>query len=222
MSDISSTEEEITVMAKVGDFNGFQKADNVVNIQELSTYIEGRGKFRQRKISGRDGTNFVSNVKPKGVGNVIKTTKDEDIPSTAAYYETCRLMADQLTIRDRYTFNGSAATIEHEGKTVTLPPINFDVDVFHRFDGRESEWIKIDIEVNRLVDALESLGLPKEGLNLTISISHLPFLPVDAFIVQDDNTPEQLAIIKKLWEDNAQDPNGGPMKKEEDPSTQGQ
>lgn len=205
-------EEEITIFAKVGDFNGFAKADSSSNIQELSTLIPGRGKSRHRKISDGDGTHYIANIKGFGQGDVVKTALDEDIASTAAFYEAGRMLADRLVIRDRFVFTGSTACLTIGGKEVMVPPIDFQVDVFHRFDGRESEWVKIDIEVNRLMDALRSMGKDKSDLELEIRVSHLPFLPQDAFIVSDKNTPEEKALVKKIWEEYSQNPNGGPVK----------
>lgn len=211
MTTQNNIEEEVTIFAKIGDFNGFNKADDSANIQELNTFLPGKGKYRHRKISDGNGTFYVVNIKGLGEGGVVKAALDEDLPSTAAFYEAGRAMADRLVIRDRFLFNGSPAALTIDDKEVLLPPIDYQVDVFHRFDGRESEWAKIDIEVNRLLDAIRSMGKDPDNVELTIKVSHLPFLPQDAFIVSNDNTPEEKALIKKIWEEYSQSPNGGPL-----------
>lgn len=212
-----NNENEITVMAKVGDFNGFAKAEESVNIHELTRFIEGRGKYRTRRYTGGDGVTYGAGIKGIGEGNTVKTTVDEECPCSAAYFEASRILADQLTIRDRFIFNGSTASLTVDGKDVMIPPIDYQVDLFHRFDGREAEWVKIDIEINSLKEAVKALtGVEDPETEIAIKVSHLPFLPTEAFIVADDNTPEQKEILKKLWEENAQDPNGGPRKPAED------
>lgn len=211
MSVTNKKEEEITVFARVGDFNGFKNADGVANIQELSTLIPGRGKYRARKITDGNGTIFTANVKSEGSGDVVRTSLDEEAPVTAAYFEAARTLADRLIVRDRFVFNGSTASLVVGGKEVLLPAIDFQVDVFHRFDGRESEWVKIDIEVERLLAALRSMGKDVNAMDLTIKVSHLPFKPQQAFIVSSENSPEELSLIKKIWDEYSQSPNGGPV-----------
>lgn len=212
MTPTLNYEDEITVLAKVGDFNGFQKADAVINIHELTRFIEGHGKYRTRRYTSGEGTTFASGIKGIGTGDTVKSAVDEECPCSPAYFEASRLLAEHLTIRDRFVFHGSTAVVVIGDKEVTIPPIEYQVDLFHRFDGREAEWVKIDIEINRLQAAIESMGEDPAAMDITIKVSHLPFLPVGGFIVGDHNTDEQKAILKQLWEDNAQNPNGGPLK----------
>lgn len=214
MSIEGTVEKEITVYALVGDFAGFKSADSVSNIQELSTRIPGRGKYRSRKITDGNGTSFIANVKSEGIGGVVKTSLDEDAAVTAAYFEATRIVADRLSIRDRFVFNGSTASFVINGKEILVPPIDFQVDVFHRFDGRECEWVKIDIEIDALLDALRSVSKEAQPMDITIKVSHLPFKPQRAFIASPENTTEELALISGIWNDYGQTPDGGPLKKD--------
>lgn len=209
-------EDEVTVYAKVGDFDGFKEADAVVNIQELSTYIDGKGKYRVRRNTDGNGTTFIASIKGKASGDTVKRNIDHPAVVNAGFFEAARIVADQLTVRDRYVFNGSAATVKVDGKEIMVPPFDFEVDVYMRHDGRESEWVKIDIEVNALTEALKSLGIAEtDGVDLTIKVSHLPFKPQAAFISSDNNTPEEKEVIRRLWDEYAQSPYGGPKEQVE-------
>lgn len=213
--NIVDYEDEVTIYAKVGDFKGFREANRVINIHELSTFIEGKGKYRVRKNTDESGTSFVATIKGQTEGNVVKTNVDHPAVVNAGYFEAARILADGLTIRDRFIFNGSVATIKKGDKEVQIPPIDFEVDVYTRHDGRESEWVKIDVEVGKILEAIKSLGMGDGDnplMDLTITVSDLPFKPQAAFISSSDNTPEELEVIRKLWDEFTQDPYGGEKK----------
>ena len=205
-------ETEITVYAQVGDFNGFKEANSVSNIQELITFIEGKGKIRMRKVADGSGTSYYAGVKSLGKGNTIKQAVDVEAPVSAAFFEAGRIVADHLTVRNRFVFNGSTASLMVGDKEVAIPPIDYEVDLFERFDGREAPLVKIDIEIGKIREALRSMGEPDDVGNIVVKVSHLPFKPKNAFISSDDNTPEQQRLIKSLWEEYRQNPYGGPVK----------
>lgn len=209
---IKLTEErEITLYAKVGDYNGFKDAERNENIQELSTRIEGKGKFRARKYVSENGTSYKAGVKGNSTGDTVKKAIDEETSVSAAYFEANRLLADQMTIRDRFTFNGSTAKVTIKGETIAVPPVEYQVDVFLRFDGRESEWIKIDIELDKFYDAIKGIEGFTEDVDITLSVAHLPFKPQEVFIACKENSDEQRAIIAELWKEFSQTPDGGPI-----------
>lgn len=209
---IKLTEErEITLYAKVGDYNGFKDAEHSMNIQELSTLIEGKGKYRARKYVGENGSSYKAGIKSKSTGDTVKKAIDEETSVSAAYFEATRLLADQMTIRDRFTFKGSTAKVNIKGTTIAVPPVEYQVDVFLRFDGRESEWIKIDIELDKFYDAIKGIEGFTEDIDITLSVAHLPFKPQEVFIACKENSDEQRDIIAALWKEFSQTPDGGPI-----------
>lgn len=205
-------EKEITIYARVGDFKGFREANEVENIQELIHRVEGKGRYRVRKILGSNGTRYVAGIKSEGYGGSIKTAIDEETSISASYFEANRIIADRLIVRDRFTFNGEAAKLEINNKLVVLPPIKYQADVFIRHDLVECEWVKIDIEVDDLFKAIEALkGDVPDVPSITISVTHLPFKPQYAF-VDDGNLDSSKDKVKRMiWEEYAQSTYGGPL-----------
>lgn len=207
-------ETEIVVIFKIGNFEGLKEASAVEEQEQLELFIPGKGRTRVRKTVDEDGTVFEACVKTakKQDGSAVSCLEVEEKVSSS-YMEGFRHLADSLQIKTRYEFDGTQAIIESNDKSVTLPPLKYEVDVFKRPDGSISDWAKIDIELDDLLETLKSVKeFDGKDINFTIKVTHLPFKPQNAFIV-GDCTEEQQKAMNELWEKEwTQDPFGGPRK----------
>lgn len=207
-----SKETELVIFCKVGNFNGLKEAIRAEEQEQLELPIPGKGTVRVRKTTDKDGTRFEACVKTQkkqeGIADVCEET---EVLVTSQYMETFRALADNLKLKTRYVFDGTKSILNCDGEDISLPPVKYEVDVFKRFDGKISDWCKIDIELDDFMKALNSLKeLKGKDINLIVKVTHLPFKPQNAFI-SGACTDEEKNIMKKLWDTEfTQNPFGGP------------
>lgn len=209
-----SRETEIVVFARVGDFNGMKEATSVVAIDQLERFIPGKGRMRTRKTVSNEGTVFEVGVKTIGTQEGVALKRDEEeSPVTGGFFECFRNVAETLTVKNRYIFDGTHSVIELESGDTKLPPVKFEVDVYKKHDGSVSPWVKIDIEIDEFNKAVQTIPeLKNKDLVFNIKVTHLPFKPQEAFIV-GAATDEQKQLMAKLWQTEFnQSPFGGPYK----------
>ena len=193
-------ESEIVVICKIGDFNGLKQAESSYKIEQLRFFVPNKGTPRVRKIVDQDGTQFIAGLKGLSEPGAVKEVPETEDPVSSAFFEHFRHFADTLENKTRHIFPGSSTTITYQGKEYQVPPLSYEVDVFTRHDGRQSEWCKIDIDVSALKEVLLSIGSDgQEFANYDVKVSHLPFKPQMAFLA-GDCSDEQKKALKELWE----------------------
>lgn len=214
---MSNKEMELVIIAKIGDFEGLKEAEQVIEQSQLETFQEGKGRFRVRKSVDEEGTRYEVCVKSiQKTPSLIKTVDECEELISEAFFEAYRKMADTLRVKKRFVFKGEKSLFtKSDGSEVPLPAVTYEVDVFERHDGQQSEWCKIDIELNQIKEALASLDIEvgeSDYPELFVKITHLPFKPQNAFMV-GIATPEQMKKLSTLWDTEwTQNPLGGPIK----------
>ena len=214
------SEAEIVVYARVGNFDGLKQADSVIEQHQLELYLPSKGKNRVRRSISADGEIYEATVKTpkKSLGSdessVAMSCVEENIPATPGFFEAFKYIASKMFVKKRYCFNGEKTTVSKGDQKFDLPPIVYEVDVYERHDGKIVEWCKIDIEVDELLKAINSIPeLKGVDICLDIKIKDLPFVPQDAFIVGSENTDAQKRLVLKLWnEEYPHNPKGGALR----------
>lgn len=208
-----SLETEITIICKVGDFTGFKEASSVEEHEQLELNVQEKGTIRVRKTSDKNGTYFEVTTKLRKDEGSADIAFESTAPVTSHFMENFREMAETLKIKTRYIFNGSKSIVLLNEESVNLPPVKYEVDVFKRFDGKVSDWCKIDIELDDFLKATEGLqGVSGKPFDISVKVTHLPFKPQEAFIIKNC-TDEQKKLLEKLWvSDFNQTPFGASLK----------
>lgn len=210
----TTNESEIVVICKIGDFSGLKQAESAEDQEQLELFVPTKGTVRVRKTTNSEGTTYTAGLKTLSKSGIVKSCKEKEDPVSAGYFEAFRDLASSLKLKRRHFFPGKETTIVYDGKEYNIPPIVYEVDVYLRADGRESEWCKIDIELGDVYKAIESLGLP-ETPTFTLKITDLPFKPMNAFFA-GSATEEQKKAMVDLWETEwTQTPFGEALKKPE-------
>jgi hypothetical protein len=211
----SNKESELVIFAKVGDFKGFEQAEQVIEQIQLERFIPGAGRVRVRQSTSFNGSSIECTIKTtkKADQAGVLHCAEENAIVTPGFMETFRHLAEKCFVKKRYLFTGKGTTVNCDGQDYHLPPVIYEVDLFQRHDGENVPWVKIDIEVNKLMDAISAVPeLRGKEVSLNIDCKKLPFVPQEAFIQGEDNTPEQKQLVKTLWEkEYAQHPMGGPI-----------
>ncbi len=212
-------ERELQIYAKVGNFNGLKQAKEMIEQDQIDRYIPNLGRERVRKEITSEGTEYTSVIKAfvqggtKGVANRL----EETVVITEKFFNLFACLGGKRIKKSRYVFYSGDITITREGdkKKHVFPPVKIEVDVPVRPDGRTPEYVKIDVEVQELLTQIENkLGIAPSKIDIDFQIDGLPFIPQEAFVVNDTMTEEQKAIAQNFWEDNAWPMPGAPT---EDP-----
>lgn len=196
-----SAETEITIYAKINDFDGLRQAD--VMLQQAQSGISGQnGKIRVRAET-RDGHTVYTEtikVKTENDGDQLHGMDEMTAEIGKEYFDCFVRMVGSCTVKDRYDFKVK----KFEGLAVgdggiELDPnlMWFSVDTFKTPEGAYKQWCKIDLEIDELLNHQAEHGDGKP-INLKLRISGLPFKPTEAFLAKEA-TPEQQAIVDDLW-----------------------
>lgn len=206
---MSSTvpEPELVFYARLNNFEGLKEAELIENhIQMESTFITGpRGRVRKiTPIKGgpaaaADRYEFTMKVKAppvEGVPSSDESTVDIDRNMFTQFaYAATRGMN-----KDRHRFQGKTPSVQGAQEGTPIPPFTYEVDVYYTKHRAYSAYVKIDVEVNAIVTALKLHNLPVPDFKSQITFEDLGLELSDVFY-GDDQTPEQGALLDKLWQE---------------------
>lgn len=203
-----SEENEIEIYAKIGNFDGLHKA-NVTEKQIQITAKLGLNdnycRVRKSTINGKDTYTYTFKVKNRSEIDSIASRHEYTITlnDDEEFFNSFKLIADKLQTKTRYIFNSDKITINYsdhdENKVIEIPDIKYEVDVYEKPNGELSEWCKIDIEIDKIMQFIDHNYPDLKDIKLRISISHLPFEPIQSFM-KDDSNPEIMSRIHDLFE----------------------
>lgn len=202
-----SIEQEITIYAKIGNKDGFNKAASSVKQDQYENKLTGDSGFTRvrctESLNAEPKYTLTLKFKTEGVegaNNMVEHTFDID----KACFDDYGKAAPRHTKKTRFCFPAENTTIEitnnGEVQKFDIPHINYEVDVYQKSDGTVSEWCKIDIEVQALTDFLKSRFPNAKPGNIVASISNLPFKPTDAILSTTDDTDEKQKL-GQIWEE---------------------
>lgn len=194
-------ETEATIYAKMTDPSGLENADDFEQHEQLEGYSVEGGRFRCRKTTRGDDVKYVLTLKVKnhGVGIAgIDGNLEYNVEVDEAFYNGFKNVSKKRLVKTRYVFHGKGTSLDSSPETI-LPPVKYEVDVFKKLDGCTSEWVKIDIELDKVIFKLKESGKDINDSKLRLKISHLDFKPVEGFIA-DQASPEQKEILDHIWE----------------------
>lgn len=207
MTDISktdvSTETEIVIYSEIGDMTGLDLADSKeTHFQIESNFVNGN-KTRVRKTIKNDQVNYIFTIKIKDKNSQISKCEELNLDVDETFFNTFFKTSDRIVQKYRYTFN-KEIKLSINGKEIIIPNIDYQVDVFFKKGyGVKGcticDWCKIDIEIDKINEYLESNYPNEENVKLAINISELPFKPKKS-IVSSDCTDTKKQKIKELWD----------------------
>lgn len=203
---VTNEETELALYAKLLDPDSLVEADGIEDHIQLESKLISGARIRVRKItpikggptSGADRYELTLKIPADPVGGIpssMETTQEVDRP----FYEEFAKVCHRAIVKRRYSIMGSVPVISG-AEDVVIPPVKYEVDRFLNPTTRTySEWIKIDIELDGVLNALKDAGIPIEGVRQRFDLTRLPFTSGDMF-TSAGATPEQKALLGKLWE----------------------
>ena len=196
-------ETEVAIYCKIGDMDGLKNCDH----QESQVQLEGQfstgTKCRVRSVSveGKDTQYFftfkIRGDQDDGIDSAVEHTVQVDLH----FFEGFKKVAERMLVKTRYVFHSKDVTLkikkDDDDELITIPNIEYEVDVYETEDGSTSTWCKIDVELDSILDHLDQHHPEVKGIALNIKVNHLPFKPTGAILgssVADKDT------IASIWE----------------------
>lgn len=175
-------ETEIDFYARVGNPSGFSKATRVIK-QEQAEHKTPTGSLRVRmhKADGAPEWTYELTTKIKRPPvDGVKSSQESTTAITKEAYEIFKSSCVQFMRKVRYVFAIPSVNLSSGGFSGELecPGLCYEVDRFVMPDGRMSDHVKIDLELDPLYKALALAGVEVVITpELVVSASALPFEP---------------------------------------------
>lgn len=199
---VDKNEEEITIYAKIGNFEGLAQASSMEQHEQAEIKSDiGRIRIRKTTRNGRVPIYELTTKKPIKIGATAKN-RERSKSITEDVYNVFMDVCPTFMAKTRYTFKSEQLRIKRGDMEAVIKTseFNFEVDVFTKADGTISKWCKIDIEVDKIAEIMKENNIAVEQIKLIAVISKLPFAPDN--IVIDDGTKDDAdkqELLKELF-----------------------
>ena len=208
---MAEKETEITIYAKIGDFNGFTEAHSKEHHYQVEGKFSTGKKVRTRKTTKEDGTeSFVLTIKIENSDNGHAASRVEhNINIDEEFFNAFKQCAEKAVKKTRYFFYSNNTVLKKqdngEDQDIKLPDLIYQVDVYETTDGKQVDWCKIDIELDKLMEYMKANHSDIKNLKFNVSVEHLPFKPTES-IVSTTEDDEQKARLNSIWDTFNQKP----------------
>lgn len=196
-------EDEIVFYAVMKNPEGLKLASDK-ETQEQWELKKRRGRVRVRKTTkGELVPTYTLTFKTKSENAGIMGSIEEDYPCDEGMFKSFKNLSDQGMVKDRYYFPVKSVQITTEAgkQDIHIENVFYEVDVFFNEDGTYNENIKIDLEVNNILDAINKAKPDLGNFNLNVKLMSLPFQPTSIIISDKNTTEEDKLKITKLYDD---------------------
>lgn len=211
MKASKQVETEIVIYSKVGEPARLQECKSKEDHVQLETTFENGTRCRVRKVikDGKDEFFFTFKVPTKvDNGTGIDANNEFTVEVGEDFFNGFQAVASRKLVKTRYNFSSENVTLKvnsgSEEKAIVIPNIDYEVDIYTKTDGSVSEWCKIDVEVDNIIDYIHNNHREIGDVNLNIKVSHLPFAPSGS-ILSFNASDEQRISIGKIWEEFTQE-----------------
>jgi hypothetical protein len=208
---VKSKETEIVVYARIGNMEGLEQCVRWEDHHQIEARFVNGNTCRVRKVTseGKDSYVYTFKVKEKSEdgGKLVESVTEQTVDVDKAFFDNFKKIAERELVKRRYTFSSKMVQLDTKaddgGPTVVeIPNIQYEVDVYTKADGERSEYCKIDIEVDSVLDFINANHKNVGDFKVNVKVSHLPFQPTDLLLAHTDD-PTVRGRIKEIWEELA-------------------
>jgi hypothetical protein len=203
---VTAPETEITIYAKIGRPEGLKEADDCEEHEQIQARLTDSSRIRIRKTIKNGVASLSMTIKNdlKDTHEGLDATQETTIAIDEGFYQAFKEGASEVIQKTRYCFhskNVTASIIDGtERKSITLPNVKYEVDVFHVDKHNSCVWCKIDIEVDAIEKFIRQNYADVKDIKLSIAVSHLPFKPTEMFMKEADMPQMHQSLLDDLWE----------------------
>jgi hypothetical protein len=201
-ADKTQREDEIVFYATVGDFEGLKQACSKEHHDQWEVKTE-HGRFRVRKISKESlDPVFEQTVKINSKNAGLDGSEEKTYSINEDLFKAIEMICERGMIKDRYCFPVGKLQITTDSgiKDVAVDNVYFEVDVFFNEDGSYNPNVKIDLEVNKILDKLKESNPDLGEFNLNVRLLDLPFKPTDVIVGNKNTSDEDKQKIDNLYD----------------------
>lgn len=203
---MANAETELVFYARVGNPAGLEQASEII-YQEQAQIKAPNGRIRVRMEKPKDAAEWSYNLLTKTgfstASGVQSSIEAKPVAISAETYERFKQVSDRYMRKIRYVFKVERASIEAPGfeGQLDVADLCYEVDRFINSDGALSEWVKIDLEIDSLLKALEKAGLSLDvQKHIVAKLSALPWKPVSAFFDDGSKGNSMRALVDEIYE----------------------
>ncbi len=203
----SQLEREIVIYGKIEDKTNLSKVTTKSKHHQVQGRFMGGQRCRVRKttqtVNDTHVTDYTFTFKIRNDTLNYQSSMEYNATVDKDFLLGFNKVADSVITKNRYTFNSSEVTLTlgtgEDTTDIIIPSVVYEVDVFVDNEGKESNWCKVDIEVDSVLDYL-SLNYPDiDTVKFTIGLSNLPIDIIDP-IVDMNPTDEEREMIDNIWD----------------------
>lgn len=209
-SEEASVEKEIELVmyAKIGNIDGLQQASEKIHQREIigNMIVPGLDKPQRWRIRETNDHSYEFTVKKRvensqGLNEFI----EDNVVVSKDLWNTLKNCASKAHDKYRYVFIAENVTLNYrhkdfdDARQAVIPKLKYEVDVYLPPNSSEPKWCKIDIELQDALAYLEKNFPEIDKAKVNISVSHLPFKPVNV-ILSSDQDPQKQQILGQVWE----------------------
>lgn len=199
----SHKETEVTIYARITDFEGLKKASSFEDQEQYeikSKDYNGSdiGRARVRRTKTKDKEYFTLTIKKKFKSKNVQTMDETEQVIDEATFKAFKRICPDGMLKRRFIFSPDKISIGGKNSSeIDKDTIKYEVDVFYKEDGSFYEWCKIDIEL----DSLQKIITQEHDgshIKLKLTIENLAFKPVD-YYTASSASEEQIAHMSNLY-----------------------
>lgn len=194
-------ETEIAIYAKIGDPHGLEECTRKEHQIQLEGKYSNGVLARVRKTTANGQSSCVFTFKTKeGSQAGVDVRSEYNAPVSDEFFEGYKKVAEHAVVKTRYVFESTKVSLtlvkDQVRREIIIPSILYEVDVFEKADGSTCEYCKIDVELDRILNYIDSKHPEVKGFKLVVKISHLPFKPFAAILPGD----EHRELLDHIWQ----------------------
>jgi hypothetical protein len=198
-----SKETEVVIYAKIGNMEGLKEAHDIEEQTQYESELKGKTRCRVRATTIKGKTTYTFTYKLKKEDDKeLQERIEHNAVIDEEFFNDFKSVSIVALYKTRYIFNSKNVklTLEKEGQTsfVTIPNIIYEVDVYKKPDDTISQWCKIDVEVDSIINFIEKNYPDLNGIKLNIKVSHLPFMPKETILAHKQHKLMDV-VIDDIW-----------------------
>lgn len=194
-------EIELAYLAKVTQPDGFKQAAAVEGHLQFELRGE-KGRCRVRRTTKHGNHVYTMTAKVKATTGDKETTIQIEKP----FFDAFAMAAGNGQKKVRHTYPSNKVTLTIPGQApVILPNIVFEVDRFYNNQGKPGKFVKIDVEVQSIVQYIKDNNLDIKQLKILVDFSSLNLGIMEYFEMEDpDHAASKKAFLDAFRVDFAE------------------
>ena len=197
-------EQEITIYARMKNPAGLAQANDTEQHIQAEVKISPTRRLRVRKTSINGQANeytLTTKVNLGGSSENVRTFDERTAKISEEVFSMIRRTVESYQKKARYIFNVEKMTVTGNNQSLDIEGMKFEVDVYTNSNGSQSEWCKIDFEIQGMEEKFKAAGIDVQDFNISLNIGSLPFKPTDFIFMSDDTSEEDKAKVKQIYDE---------------------